>query len=72
VLLTKRYLDEARCRRPGCTDCGHELVFSQNCHPKAGLQVSYDKTSGHLHLACNKCKQPIAGVLVADTEFVCH
>jgi hypothetical protein len=71
MLFTKQHLDKMRCSQPGCTDCDHELFFSQKCHPKAGLTVSYDKSSGHLHLACRKCETPLAGILVADTGFAC-
>jgi len=54
------------CSIPGCTHADHkELYLRQRCHPRAGLDVRYEKGSGVLNILCRECKQPVLNVAVA-------
>ena len=47
-LLTRRALDHTGCDTP---DCGHDHsvpYLSQECHPRTGVEVRYEKAGGCL------------------------
>lgn len=64
-VLTCLDLDEHRCENPDCTAQGHHgpIVLLPRCHPRAGLQVTYQL--GVLEVCCNRCKAPAAMIAVA-------
>lgn len=64
-MLTQRNLDAAGCGTP---DCGHDhsvLFLHAICHPEAGLDVAYHKTTGGLVITCARCHKLIAEIEVA-------
>lgn len=64
--LTQSALDTMGCGTP---DCGHDhtvLYLLSICHPKTGLEASYDKRTGVLTLRCKLCKKETGAVVVAD------
>jgi len=66
MALSREQLDVAGCSEP---NCGHDhtvLFLHSVCHPKAGTRASYDKRTGLLAVACNRCLKLVAQVKVAD------
>ena len=63
-LVLRSELDEARCRVPGCTDCGHEIEVHSECHPKTPLWAVY-RRGGELELLCSVCEEPVCRIAVA-------
>lgn len=64
--LTRPQLDAQGCDTP---DCGHDhsiLYLHAACHPGAGVDVSYVKADGMLHVVCHKCDKPVGLIAVAD------
>ena len=67
--LTRVELD----REAVCPECKAEdgvgdhggSHLSQNCHPQAGMHVSYFPDDGSLSLQCNECFDHIATIAVA-------
>lgn len=50
---------------PNCSHDDHGVMFLHpRCHPGAGNEVSYDRTTGCLTIKCNRCKQLIVIVEV--------
>ena len=73
TVVTKEHLDEAvsvGCQSPGCNhDHGlAPLNFSQKCHPRTGLVVTYQFDSGVLVLSCQICRDPLVEIAVASGE----
>jgi hypothetical protein len=66
MALTRADLDEAHCGVPGCTHDDHDRLFLvQKCHPRSGVEVSYDRRDGLLRLRCRRCLMPISEIEVA-------
>lgn len=65
-IQTRELLDRLRCTNPHC-DHKHGGVFNliAPCHPRAGLDVSYNQETGRLSLECHRCKVEIAQIEVA-------
>ena len=49
------------CQASGCG----EFDLHAACHPRAGLDVVYDKATGTANMACRKCHAPVAEIAVA-------
>lgn len=63
--LTKAALDIAGCDTPNCGH-DHSVVFlTPACHPGGGVEIAYDKRTGHLRITCNVCERRVAEVEVA-------
>ena len=64
--MTREQLDASGCEIP---DCKHEhddvLFLNALCHPKARSEVSYNKATGNLKVACAFCKKTVAYIAVA-------
>lgn len=66
TVLTQVQLDRGGC---GTLNCGHDhtiLWLHAACHPRAGLAVAYDKSTGRLAVGCKQCKNPVAEIAVAE------
>lgn len=70
AVLTREDLDATGCGNPGCTHDHTVLFLGTNCHPQAGLNVSYDKRTGRLCVTCRRCDAPAAEIAVARSELV--
>jgi hypothetical protein len=58
----------AACMMPGCDHTSHgPMFFHGRCHPSAPVEASYDRVTGTVLIACQRCKAPIAAVAVAPT-----
>jgi hypothetical protein len=62
---TQEHLKDVKCGNPACTSCDDELVLNPICHPGAGCEVSYTKSTGELTVRCNECKKFVADISVA-------
>lgn len=64
--LTREALDASGCEEPGCK---HEhddvLMLNAKCHPGGRIEVSYNKGTGNLKVACAACKKTVAYIAVA-------
>jgi hypothetical protein len=67
-MLTRAVLDQTGCSEPNCNHDHTVLFLHSRCHPKAGVDVSYDKRSGSLKMRCIKCEAPMGEILVARDE----
>jgi hypothetical protein len=63
--VTQQQLDESGCSTPGCTHDHSVLYFHPNCHPRASLEVRYEKPLGELVIECCKCEKEVLRVAVA-------
>lgn len=68
--LTQSDLNAIECSNADCPthlhdDDAHPLVLTPDCHPHAGVEVSYTKGDGVLHMHCVKCGGWLADVEVA-------
>lgn len=46
--------------------CDHPIIITSSCHPRAGLQIAYDKTSGLLITICAECEAPVGHLKLAS------
>lgn len=70
MALTRQILDVMKCNEPDCHH-DHTILYLQGaCHPDAGANVRYDKSTGLLRVACLACDKLIANVAVADGNMV--
>jgi len=67
--LTRNELDITECEVPDCTHEDHSTLYIHGrCHMNAGNEVSYNKLTGLLTIACKECKKRIAQIAVAYTN----
>ncbi len=68
--LTKIQLDLIAahgCESPGCNHEGHDTIFMHaRCHVRGGVEVSYQRGTGVLQVACAKCHKIIGEIKVAN------
>lgn len=63
---TREQLDVLRCGDPRCDHAhGNKLWLVAPCHPRAGLDVSYNQDCGCLSLECHRCKAYVGRIAVA-------
>ena len=57
---------EHGCQMPGCAHQHPRVIYlNQRCHPKAGLEVLYEKGTGILQVRCKECAEPVADAALA-------
>ena len=68
MILTQRWLNEAKCGEPNCkhTDQEHNVLYLNSaCHTRSAVEALYNKQDGCIHIICHTCKKPIATIAVA-------
>lgn len=62
---TQATLNKSGCATPNCGHDHDTLYFHGNCHPTATIEVTYEKATGLLYMACGRCGKPVCMVKVA-------
>jgi hypothetical protein len=70
LVCTREDMDRAGCGNPTCTHDHTVLFLHAACHPRAGLDVAYDKRTGRLTVSCRTCDKVVDVIAVARSELV--
>lgn len=66
--LDQAALNQMWCQAPGCDHSDHsgQFYIHAACHPRAGMEVMYDRTSGTMMVGCRTCHRRVAEIAVAS------